>query len=79
VPALFLTYTLYFTLSSCDGSDGFSEIFHTDKPLKSTVGIVVNTPRCSSFRLKLEGSGDIKIKSVGVISEKTGEVNRIGG
>ena len=63
---------------SCDGSDGFSEIFHTDKPLKSTVGIAVNTPRCSSFRLKLEGSGDIKIKSVGIISEKTGEVNRIG-
>ncbi len=62
---------------SCDGCDKFTRIFHTDKPLKSSIGITVNTPRCSSFRLSFEGSGSMKIKSVRVISEKTGEVNRI--
>ena len=34
----------------------------------------VNTPRCAAFRLRLSGKGGCAVLSVGLISEKTGEV-----
>lgn len=46
--------------------------------MSGTFSLPVNTPRCSSFRLRFSGKGRVGILAVGIITEKTSEVNGYG-
>lgn len=59
--------------------DGESrEIFCSAADVNGVFSVPVNTPRCASFKLRFSGRGRVKILSVGIITEKTGEVNAFG-
>ncbi len=54
------------------------EIFCTEKDMEGIFTVPANTPRCASFKLRFSGSGSVKVLSVGIITEKTSEVNGYG-
>ena len=62
----------------CGDSGEYRELYCTERGVKGTFAVPVNTPRCTSFRIRFSGHGRVKILSVGVITEKTGEVNGYG-
>lgn len=56
----------------------YREVFCTSHGMAGSFTVPVNTPRYTSFRLRFGGTGRVKILSIGIISEKTGEVNAFG-
>ncbi len=60
-------------------TDGrYHEIYCTSKDINGVFTVPANTPRCASFKLRFGGRGAVKVLSVGIITEKTSEVNGFG-
>lgn len=60
------------------GSGQYREIFCSAAEVNGVFSVPASTPRCASFRLRFGGRGAVKILSVGIITEKTSEVNGFG-
>ncbi|MCH5197938.1 MAG: hypothetical protein J1E34_03430 [Oscillospiraceae bacterium] len=59
----------------CGNSKKYIKLCEIKKAKNGAFSVPVNTPRCSSFSIRLSGEGDFTLYSIGVIREKTGEVN----
>ena len=58
----------------CDNAGRWIPLFAIRRLKTGAFSVPVNTPRCNSFSLRLSGEGDVTVYSVGLVSEKTGEV-----
>jgi len=59
----------------CGNEKKYIKLCEIKKAKKGAFSVPVNTPRCSGFKLRLSGEGECTVYSIGIIIEKTGEVN----